>query len=628
LRRLALTLSLGAVAALAITSATAARVDVGESSVPSTIRFLEVEYPKVIFIDGAANKTCDDLDVHGSPGASWTELKFDPLPAEGASATKSDSYLSVTLTRTGPDTWSWTSTKGIDAVFIKSGASGSNLYVYDPPTEATSGTGLTVPGQNSTSHVAFCYDEGETPPPPTKGNLKVVKLIENAPVGVGFDDFSFSIDGGAAVSFDGDGVSDEYTFDAGTTHDVVEPGANGTGFTTSYSDECSDGAIVANQTITCTITNTYAPSEEPGEGKLKVVKLIENAPVGVGFDDFSFSIDGGAAVSFDGDGVSDEYTFGAGTTHDVVEPGANGTGFTTSYSDECSDGAIVANQTITCTITNTYARGGDNPVPPSPPPTNPPTTTVQTDEFMDVQVIKDATPQVQLVNGQADIAYTIRVRNNGPNQAHNVQLVDAAPSGVTFLAVTQQPVGGSCSISGGALLQCSLGTLGPGVERTIGMSARVTQTGTYVNSATGTGQGKDTNSANNRDDASTLVTAPVTPPTTKPTPKPKPKPKPHVKPKPDICRVLKVTPGLVKANSRLQVVLAKVTRSKTPVAGVAVRFTGSGLTKLVKTNKQGVARLSVKPSKAGIMIVRITSAKACNTARIGVVGVLEPPVTG
>ena len=139
---------------------------------------------------------------------------------------------------------------------------------------------------------------------------------------------------------------------------------------------------------------------------------------------------------------------------------------------------------------------------------------------MDVQVVKDATPQVQLVNGQADIAYTVRVRNNGPNQAHDVKLVDAAPSGVTFTGITQQPVNGSCSLSGGVLLQCSLGTLGPGVERTIGLSARVTQTGTYVNCATGTGSGKDTNGANNMECASTLVTAPVTPPTTKPKPKP------------------------------------------------------------------------------------------------------------
>ena len=159
-----------------------------------------------------------------------------------------------------------------------------------------------------------------------------------------------------------------------------------------------------------------------------------------------------------------------------------------------------------------------NCVTPPPPPTG---TTVTTDEFMDVQVIKDATPQVQLVNGQADIAYTIRVRNNGPNQAHNVVLMDAAPSGVTFLAVTL--VGGNCTVTA-ALLNCTLGTIGPGVERTIELSARVTQTGTYVNSATGAGDGKDTNGANNTDDASTLVTAPVTPPTTTPKPPVAPKP--------------------------------------------------------------------------------------------------------
>ena len=127
--------------------------------------------------------------------------------------------------------------------------------------------------------------------------------------------------------------------------------------------------------------------------------------------------------------------------------------------------------------------------------------------------LKDATAQVQLVNGQATVAYTVRVKNNGPNQAHNVQLVDSAPSGVTFTGITQAPVGGGCSLSGGVLLQCSLGTLGPGVERVIGLSARVTQTGTYVNCATATGDGKDTNGANNRACASTLVTAPVTPPT-------------------------------------------------------------------------------------------------------------------
>ncbi len=201
---------------------------------------------------------------------------------------------------------------------------------------------------------------------------------------------------------------------------------------------------------------------------------------------------------------------------------------------------------------------------------------------------------------------------------------------MTFVAVTQQPVNGSCSITGGVLLQCSLGTLGPGVERVIGVSARVAQTGTYVNCATAVGGGQDTNAANNRACASTLVTAPVTPPTTKPTtkPTPTPKPNPQPKPKPELCRVLKVTPGMVKANGDSHLVTAKVTRSRTPVKGVAVRFTGTGLDKVVKTNGKGVARVGITPSKAGIMLVKITSVKACNSARIGVVGVFEPPVTG
>ena len=262
--------------------------------------------------------------------------------------------------------------------------------------------------------------------------------------------------------------------------------------------------------------------------------------------------------------------------------------------------------------------------PTTPPPPPPPS--VKSDEFMDVQVAKDATAQVQLVNGQAAIAYGIRVWNTGPNQAHEVELVDAAPSGVTFVAVTQGPVGGSCTVTS-ALLRCTLGTLGPGVERTIGLSARVAQTGTYVNWATATGNGKDTNGANNTDDAATLVTAPATPPAAPaPTPKPKPasKPKPHV----NICRVLKVTPGMVRANGTRQLVVAKVTHSRNPVRGVAVRFSGKGLSKVVRTNAQGVARLSIAPRKAGIMLVKITSAKACNTARIGVIGAFEPPVTG
>ena len=267
-------------------------------------------------------------------------------------------------------------------------------------------------------------------------------------------------------------------------------------------------------------------------------------------------------------------------------------------------------------------RCGSTPPPSSPPPGG--------NESMDVQIVKTATPQAQLANGQADIAYTLVATNNGPNQAHNVVVSDAAPSGVTFVSVTAQPDGGSCTVTP-SLLDCSLGTLGPGVSRTIGVAARVTQTGTYENCATVAGEGGDTNSMNNTDCAETLVTAPLTPPVTPPvTPPatPKPKPKPHPKPVPNLCRVLTINTKMVKANGQRHAIVAKVTRSRNPVKGVKVRFTGAGISMAAVTNRDGVARVGMKTTRAGIVRVNITNAKACNTARIGVVGVFQPPVTG
>ena len=66
--------------------------------------------------------------------------------------------------------------------------------------------------------------------------------------------------------------------------------------------------------------------------------------------------------------------------------------------------------------------------------------TPSTPETMDVAIVKDATAQGDArPDGTAVIDYEARVRNNGPNQAHNVTLADPSPSCVTFLSITQQP---------------------------------------------------------------------------------------------------------------------------------------------------------------------------------------------
>jgi carbohydrate-binding DOMON domain-containing protein len=61
-------------------------------------------------------------------------------------------------------TFDWSSTIGIDAVYVKGGSGGSNLYVYAPTAQSPeqfSDDGLTTPGTsgNGVSHMSFCYDE-------------------------------------------------------------------------------------------------------------------------------------------------------------------------------------------------------------------------------------------------------------------------------------------------------------------------------------------------------------------------------------------------------------------------------------------------------------------------------------
>ena len=290
----------------------------------------------------------------------------------------------------------------------------------------------------------------------------------------------------------------------------------------------------------------------------------------------------------------------AGTYFDVVVvDGTDNEGTKTTADDDAS-----------VTLTST-------PPPPPPPPSSTPE--------IDVQVIKDATPQVQLgQDGKATITYSALVKNNGPNMANDVQLADPAPSGVTFVAVTKQPDFGSCQLTA-ALLTCKLGTMGYGVQTLITWTATVNVTGTIVNTATTSGTGGvDRVPANNVDDATTLVVAPVTPP--KPKPKPQAKPKPAAKPA--ICAVLKVTPRLLKASGDRQVFQAIVRAGGKPVGGARVDVVGPKLKLAARTNAKGVARFVVRPGTAGLIQIRITNKKACNTQRIGVIGVFEPPVTG
>jgi hypothetical protein len=105
----------------------------------------------------------DPIFIAGNPsctGLGYSNgFKIDPPNAGTYSI---DGINTVTVTTDGVS-FDWSSTLGIDAVISKGGPT-ANLYIYDPPAESTSDTGLHSPINPSNgkpyglSHIEFCFD--------------------------------------------------------------------------------------------------------------------------------------------------------------------------------------------------------------------------------------------------------------------------------------------------------------------------------------------------------------------------------------------------------------------------------------------------------------------------------------
>ena len=114
--------------------------------------------------DYGNNPTCLDLDGPFGGGQTWAELvKIDGMPSNGV-------YGSITIYGVSGQTFSWTSTVGVDAVLVKAGSENHSLYVYASSAasaESFGDTNLTHgPNQQGTSHVTFCYDTANPSPTP------------------------------------------------------------------------------------------------------------------------------------------------------------------------------------------------------------------------------------------------------------------------------------------------------------------------------------------------------------------------------------------------------------------------------------------------------------------------------
>jgi uncharacterized repeat protein (TIGR01451 family) len=198
------------------------------------------------------------------------------------------------------------------------------------------------------------------------------------------------------------------------------------------------------------------------------------------------------------------------------------------------------------------------------------------------------------------LVYTIRATNGSSQTATGVTVTDQLPAGVTLVSVSTSQ--GSCS--GQSTITCSLGSLAAGATVTITVVVQPQSPGTITNTATVNGNQPDPAPSNNTAVATTTVNGAFTPPTVG-------------------CTALRVTPRslVVGQRSSLRVVALGGT-----VSGLQVRVRGAGISASARTNAQGVANVRVMGRRPGVATVTVAG-QSCS-ARFGVLGAFQPPLTG
>ncbi|HUG64693.1 MAG TPA: hypothetical protein VMK83_05695 [Gaiellaceae bacterium] len=306
------------------------------------------------FSAGAANKSCSNFQ---GAGQTWIELKVDP----NANGTFSDGTLTVTITNTQNDkTFDWSSNIGVDAVFVKAGNDGSYLYRYDPPSEETSDSGLTSPGDsgNEISHISFCYDVDP------KGSLTVIKNVVNDNGGTASaSNWTMNVAGPTALSFAGAGAPGTTNQVNAGNYTITESGGP-SGYALTYSGDCNaqgQVTVPANGSATCTLTNDDNELPPPPE---KGTITVEKQTIPAGYvppqGGFDFT---GAIVAKLLDDQSETVEVEAGTY--TVTEDLDGRPFWDLISITCDDGdstgdletktatyEVAAGEDVTCVFTN------------------------------------------------------------------------------------------------------------------------------------------------------------------------------------------------------------------------------------------------------------------------------------
>ncbi len=272
----------------------------------------------------------------------------------------------------------------------------------------------------------------------------------------------------------------------GGVYTVSETGGPA-GYTASFVGCTSGGEItvVVDQTATCVVTNTFNNDTGGSDtGTLVVQKVVSGGDAVAG--DFMIHVKNDADTDVAtspqaGNTTGTSYTLAPGT-YSISESGGP-SNFNASFSSSCSGGSVtvVAGQTVTCTVTNTFG---------------------QTAASADVGITK--TINNSAPTSGSNVTYTVTVTNNSAtDSAVNVNVADLLPTGVNFTSSVVST--GSYNSGTGAW---TIGSMNSGASATLVVLANVTAaSATTVNNTATVSSDNDSNSANNTASASLTVAA-------------------------------------------------------------------------------------------------------------------------
>ena len=397
---------------------------------------------------------------------------------------------------------------------------------------------------------------------------------------------------------------------AGSTHkdEITASGTDDDGNPVSGKDDAT--VAITNLPSSIAVTKSAAPAsiQEPG-GTATFAVTVQNASA---VDSVTISsLTDNVYGNLDGKGTCDvPQTLAAGASYNCSFTGAVSGAAGSAHVDVVTasgiddDGNPVSgSDDATVTITAAPTPPPPPPTPPTPPaPPAPPTPLAP--PAIDLSITKTDRPDPVFVG--ARLVYTLTVRNAGPGRATNVRVADALPDGTTFVSVRSNQ--GTCT--GGQIVRCDLDALASGGRAVVTIVVRPTEPGALINEATVVGDQSETNTTNNRASTPTLVRGPFRPPVA-------------------TCPGLTVQPRSLSVGQR-SLVRVLVTGEGRGVRGVRILVKGPGLHKAATTDTRGRVAISVRPPRAGIVVIRMTNQPSrCSTRRIGVVGVFQPPsVTG